>query len=205
MNMTYSQYGEDNYVIDFFNKESGFVVEIGASDGIRFSNSYKLILTGWNALLIEPNIYSFSKLKNIHENNSNIILENCGCSEKSEKNITLYCDMNDDYQQITTFSEEQMTGCKNYYHCDFYEQKIDIYKTSELFDKYNIKHIDFLSIDTESYDEFVIKGINFNTCDISLICIEHITTEIDNILISNNYSVSHKTDGNVFYKKIYEK
>jgi FkbM family methyltransferase len=201
--MVYSQYGEDEYVLSFFkdnNSEKKLVVEIGAADGFRFSNSYKLIQLGWSAILIEPNNYSFSKLKTLHENNNNVYLENCGCSDNTKLNVTLYCDKNDDYQQISTFSEKQMEGCKSYYKCDFYEQEINIYKTSDLFEKYNIKHIDFLSIDTESFDNLVIKGIDFEKCYITLICIEHFTDDISNILLSNNYEECYRTVGNVFFK-----
>lgn len=39
-----SQYGESEFLFKYFNlKKDGFLIDIGAADGYRFSNSYDLI------------------------------------------------------------------------------------------------------------------------------------------------------------------
>ena len=42
MNEYYSQYGQDKFLTEFLfkNKKNGIFVDIGANDGISFSNSY---------------------------------------------------------------------------------------------------------------------------------------------------------------------
>ena len=50
-----SQYGEDILLWNFFDhKREGFYVEVGAYDGVGFSNTYFFEAVGWTGLLIEP-------------------------------------------------------------------------------------------------------------------------------------------------------
>lgn len=53
-------------------------------------------------------------------------------------------------------SLEQANFCKEYFKCEFVEQKINVIKTSDIITK---EYVDFISIDTESWDTLVIKGI----------------------------------------------
>ncbi len=208
--MRYSQYNEEEFLNDYFGNKIGFVVEIGAADGINNSNSRMLIEKGWSALLVEPNVNNFERLKDLYDQNilssendkneSFIILENCGCSDITDKK-TFFIDRNDEYQQLSTFSEQQVIKCKNMYSCEFEEQTIQLIKTSDLFNKHNISKIDFLSIDTEAYDENVLNGINFSIMDIDIICIETDNSEIHNKLSNEGYIICFRTAGNILYKK----
>ncbi len=61
----YSQWGEDGLLEVIFNiigVTNKYVVEIGAADGLMFSNSRKLIEEGWNALLIEKEQAAYDRL-----------------------------------------------------------------------------------------------------------------------------------------------
>ena len=60
----YSQGYEEIYLLNYFkNNNTGFLVDIGAADGINNSNSKKLIELGWSGLLVEPNKKNYNKLK----------------------------------------------------------------------------------------------------------------------------------------------
>ena len=192
--MGYSQYNEEEFLKFYFKDRKGLVVEIGAADGINNSNSRMLIENGWRSLLIEPNTNNYNKLVELYKGNNNVIVENIGCSNITEEKI-FYIDHNDEYQQLSTFSKEQVVKCKNMYSCEFEEKKVEVIKTSELFSKYNISKIDFLSIDTESYDENVFSGIDFNIVDIEIICVE------DNIINLDGYELIFQNIGNKFYKR----
>ena len=62
--MSYSQLGQDLEVIKFYNnKENGFFIEIGASDGIILSNTYLLETQyKWKGICYEPIPNNFKKL-----------------------------------------------------------------------------------------------------------------------------------------------
>lgn len=198
----YAQYGEEDFLNKIFpNKKNGLVVDIGAADGIRFSNSRYLIELGWSAILVEPNRNNFEKLQKLYHNTDNVKLINTGCGNISQSNVSFYIDKNDEHEQLSTFKVNQMEKCKSIYNCDFVTTEIDIIKTSELFKKNNIEYVDFLSIDTEDFDETVIQGIDFDSVNIHLICVEHNTKVIQDILNKNNYEMVYKTVGNIFYRK----
>lgn len=65
----YSDAGQDNWVIKNFLSDvirpgyQGFFIEAGAADGLGGSNTYRLEKEyGWNGLLVEPNSYFYSQL-----------------------------------------------------------------------------------------------------------------------------------------------
>jgi FkbM family methyltransferase len=195
----YAQYNEEEFLLDYFKGiDNGVLVDIGAADGITNSNSRYLIELGWSGLLVEPNKKNFEKLVELYSNNKNIILENVGCSEIHIDSAEFYIDQNDEYQQLSTFSLEQTDKCRRMYNCEFILEKINLIKTSDLLLKHSLNKIDFMSIDTESYDTNVIKGIDFSVCDINLICIEDDNMELNEILVNKGYKVVHKT-ANIFY------
>lgn len=198
----YSQYNEEGFIDSFFkNKNNGFLVDIGAADGITNSNSRFLIEKGWGGILIEPNTKNFNKLQELYKNNKKVILENTGCSNEDILNVDFYVDQNNEYEQLSTFSQPQMIACKDYFKCEFLNLKSSLIKTSSLFENHSVYEIDFLSIDTESYDTNVILGIDFSLVKISLICVEHDSQELRNYLEHNSYEEVHRTIGNIFFKK----
>jgi len=197
----YSQGYEEHYLINYFQyTTNGVLVDVGAADGIRNSNSRRLIEQGWSGLLVEPNKKNYNKLKDLYTLNTNIILENVGCSSETDINQIFYIDKNDEHEQLSTFSYDQSVKCKNIYNCGFVEDKITLYNTTELLLKHNITNINFLSIDTEAFDSNVIRGIDFNKINIELICIENVDDSAMDILKNNNYEICFKTD-NIFFKK----
>lgn len=200
--MKFSQYNEDSILESFFKGRKGFLVDIGAADGVLNSNSRKLILEGWSAVLVEPNNKNFIKSLSLYENNPEVSVFNLGCSNNSDDDVIFYIDKNNQYEQLSTFSKEQMEWCKNYFKCDFVEEKVKVVKTSEFFESLKIQNIDFLSVDTESYDFNVIDGIDFEKTNIELICVEHVNEELINLLKKNGYVIECQDVGNTFFKKI---
>lgn len=198
----YAQYNEEEFLTNYFKGiNNGTLVDIGAADGINNSNSRYLIELGWSGLLVEPNKNNFQKLMELYSNNKNIILENVGCSENSLESVEFYIDQNDQYQQLSTFSTNQVLKCKKIYNCEFISDNINLIKTSDLLKKHNLFKIDFLSVDTESFDTNVILGIDFNVVDIDLICVEHSSDLLIEKLTSFGYKNNHNTGGNLFFSK----
>jgi hypothetical protein len=52
----YSQFGEDRWIVDNLKlPKNGFFIDVGAADGITFSNTYYFEKQGWKGLCFEPN------------------------------------------------------------------------------------------------------------------------------------------------------
>jgi len=61
----YSQFGEDGIIEAIFEKievKNKWCLEVGASDGILFSNTRRLVEQGWNAILIEKEKLAYERL-----------------------------------------------------------------------------------------------------------------------------------------------
>ena len=84
-----SQSGEDGMIEEIFkrlNIEKGVAVDIGAADGRWYSNTYSLVLNGWEVFEIEGS--DNEGLKLIAEEHSNVRYKFCYVSdEDNERNI----------------------------------------------------------------------------------------------------------------------
>lgn len=62
----YSQNNEQEAILEFFEGKVGGFLDIGAHDGIEFSNTRALALSGWRGMFVEPNPVTFSKLMSLY-------------------------------------------------------------------------------------------------------------------------------------------
>jgi len=80
--MYHSQQGEDQYLYEnFLNYENGFFIELGAMDGLVYSNTFffekKL---NWNGILIEPTV----TVETLNQNRPNCHNFSCAISTKNK-------------------------------------------------------------------------------------------------------------------------
>jgi len=197
MNNSKSQIGQD-IILDeriFKAKRNGVFVEVGALDGFGASNTYFFEKErDWSGLLIEPNPIEYNKMDNNERSLSK--KENCAISQVEQEvnflSIGGPCNV--------------LSGILEFYHPQHMqrvERELDMYKdypvghelhsTKEvvkikssrletLFDKYNMKDIDFVSIDVEGAELEVLKSINFEKVNITC------------FLIENNYGLEKETE-----------
>jgi len=75
--MPYSQNDEEKYILEH-TKETGRFLDIGAADGVVFSNTRSLYARGWDGVLVEPNFTEFSRLACEYNDPERIKLVNVG-------------------------------------------------------------------------------------------------------------------------------
>ena len=170
----YSQFEQDKFVYENFFKEknNGYFVDIGAADGIKFSNSKFFEELGWRGVCVEPNPKAFEALQSCRTNK-------CAMKAISDKIGT------DKFFQITN-GPEQLSGLQNEFNqtgisrinecynndSDFDFEYIDV--ECDLFE--NIveqTQIDFLSLDTEGNELKILQTIDFDKFDINVITVEN--------------------------------
>ena len=202
----YAQYGEENVIDSFFKKKIGGVcVDVGAADGLRYSNSRYLIESlGWSALLVEPHPTYYSRLLELYHANKNISLMNCAVYS-SPGSMPFHLYGHDEHAQVSTLSENfKERVCL--IHGDKYEnQPIDFNVVTldtvlDLAIK-NKDNIDFLSIDCEGVDMDVLISNNWEKHRPSLVCVEHSIPkqELDTFMSLVDYSLFYRTAGNSFF------
>lgn len=184
-----SQLGQDLWVLNKTNfKKMGYFVEVGASDGIKLSNTYVLETSyGWTGLCIEPDLSAYENLvKN----------RKCKCSNDLIGKLT---GENFEFVHANSFGGILDFACADNHS----EKRISFKKigrTSQLttislddeLSKYNSPNtIDYMSIDTEGSEYYILQNFDFSKWDIKLLTIEHNYSKnrylIHDLMKSNGY------------------
>ncbi|MFC4211324.1 FkbM family methyltransferase [Pedobacter lithocola] len=173
----YSQSGQDEYLNKeiFKNKTKGFFLDIGANDGVTFSNTYFFEKNlDWKGISIEPLSSSFEKLA---LNRKSLNIHGCVADFNGEGI----------FYEITGYAE-MLSGLKSKYdsrHLKRIENELEehggtlneinvqCYILNEILENNSVKKVDYLSIDIEGGELDVLKTIDFNNIDIHAISVEN--------------------------------
>jgi len=203
-----SQIGQDIAVIDFYKcknngqpKTGGFFVEIGASDGIFYSNTY--ILENeyqWKGICAEP---VPEKYELLCKNRPNSMC--CNHAVYSETGKDVVFDIAHNFDLLSGISEN--IDCHKH-HVEGNKTQITI-KTISLNDLLETSNaplfIEYLSLDTEGSEFKILKSVDFQKYTFGLIDVEHNyieprRTQIRELLISNGYEFIRQNDFDDCYK-----
>ncbi|MEI8365539.1 MAG: FkbM family methyltransferase [Parachlamydiaceae bacterium] len=168
---------QDRFVYENFfkNKLQGVFVDIGAHDGIKFSNTYFFEKhLGWTGMCVEPLPEVFERLK---ANRKCLCVQGC-IFDKYETvpflKISGYPEMlsgiieNYDPQHVRRIQTEiAMIGGKSEIIT------VKCYNLTKLLIDNNIHHVDYLSIDTEGGELGILKSIDFTRIDVEIIDVEN--------------------------------
>jgi len=181
----YGQMREDSYIHKqyFPSFHNGIFLEMGAHDGITFSNTkfFEDILN-WSGILIEPNPSLFTELCKNRPKTINIPY----AISKTEGELEFY--KNGAVSSVkSNTTQEFFKG----WHTENTEIiKVPSMRLDTVLHKTNIKRIDFWSLDVEGSEYEVLETMDWSI-PVYLICIETQTPErkkqCDDILISNGF------------------
>jgi FkbM family methyltransferase len=197
----YSQYGEEMILEKIFqNKQNGLCVEVGAADGLRYSNSRFLIESlNWRAILVEPHPDFFESLYSLYKDNDRVKIINAAVSE-TEGYADLFLYGRDIHAQVSTISAKQKERVIHYHGDKFLTepQKVKTITLSSIIDGLDV---DFLSIDCEGVDMQVLQSNDWYKNRPYLFCIEHSMEEKEllDYTDSINYVQIYKNIGNTFF------
>jgi len=187
--MSYSQLGQDLEVLRFYNnKKDGYFIEIGASDGINFSNTYLLEQKyNWKGICVEPIPKNFNLLC---KNRPNSVC--CDNAVYNESGAHVIFDIANNYDLLSGISA----------NIDCHKNAVDSNKTqivvktitfNDLLEKYQAPtFIEYLSLDTEGSELEILKSVDLTKYTFGLIDVEHNFVEprrsqIRDLLTSNGY------------------
>jgi FkbM family methyltransferase len=167
----YSQNNEEQIIIDYFGDYKGNLLDIGANDGITFSNSRKLLELGWSGELVEPANIPYLKLKELCKENKKVKLHKVAISDLRGE-LTFYSSGehvgNGDSDLLSTLSIVDKQKWEN--STVYQESKVDSLKW---LDFYNWQVYDFINIDAEGYDLSILKQMDLKELGCKCLCIEH--------------------------------
>ena len=201
-----SQYGQDQVVYELLKKpETGTFVDIGANDGVTFSNSLFFEKLKWTGICIEPHPIAFQELASAR---SCELLNACISGTDSIVDFLVVEGSSHMLSGITSFMDpthleridreiEINSGEKRFI-------KIDAICPKTLTKNYHLKKIDYLSIDTEGCEMEILKKFNFSEINVQVIGVENgsTTPELFNYLNAVGYKL-HKCVGcdEIYHKR----
>ena len=200
----YSQFQQDKFVYEnyFTNKVDGYFVDIGAADGIKFSNSKFFEELGWKGVCVEPNPKAFEALQSCRTNK-------CLMKAISDKTGTeKFFQITGGPEQLSGLVDEfSQTGIARIHEClekdkdfkyDYIEVECDLFENIA-----DQTQIDFLSIDTEGNELKILQTIDFDKFNINVITLEN--NEYDDkfvkFLSPKGYSFVTRLGCDEIYKK----
>jgi FkbM family methyltransferase len=167
MGKSYSQDLEDQMFINYFGEDyKGNILEIGAYNPEVFSNSRRLILNGWGAVLVEASTQCFNVIKDFYKNDSNVEVINYAIGGSVG-----WIDFYDSAGAVATSKKEHYDKWKDL-QLDYKKTRVESIMFEDLYSMFPYK-FDCISIDTEGMDYEVVKQIDFNKTGTSLVCIEY--------------------------------
>lgn len=212
--MYYSQCQEDVFLNSniFKNKKKGTYIELGALDGVLYSNTKFFEDTlDWKGILIEPHPEKFRYLKKNRPNN--FLFNNLVSSHKENLEFRYFVNHH------AAVSGVENTLSQHHFDCYFDKYKsvlpqktvsIKPVSLTDIVKSTDLKHIDLLSLDVEGHEYEVLKSWDFSIpIDIILIETLGVQPEKDElcrkILIENNYKFITKYKANeIFAINTYE-
>lgn len=193
----YSQQDEDKYIIQKILKDKltdGVFLELGACDGIMYSNSKTLEdHFGFSGILIEPINHFYNRLVS---NRPNCELHNCAVSTEEG--------------EVTFVGSNAEGGIKEFMKnvSNKTETKVKSRQLKNILKESQYNHIDIFILDVEGAELDVLRSIDFDEIDIYCIISEAHSDEIvknnlvKSFLEDNGFQFFERQRGNnVFFKK----
>ena len=189
---TYSQFGEDLIINNFFKNFVGKYVDIGCYHPIKYNNTLLLYEKGWTGINIDLNQTSIDLFNVVRKNDLNIL----ACLSDKEEEVVVYFD-----NKFSALNSIYTKNLDKFGIKDFKKIKVK----TKIFSNLVKDNFDFLNIDCEGNDYKILKSINLIKYNPKLICIEVNSAEdkksIFDYLNTYKYELIEVKDLSYIFKK----
>ena len=163
----YSQDNEEEIIKDHFGSKIGAFLDVGAADGMRFSNTRWLFEHGWSGVFVEPSPRQFLKLWELYKDEPKASLVNAALGEIEQLSVFHYCPDT----MVNTLNEDvyQEWSRGGFKYSSWQICILSVYRFLLSFSQ----EYDFISIDAEGESWKIALAFLHNEKFASLYCIEH--------------------------------
>lgn len=171
-----SQDGQDQFVFERLGgKRHGVFFEVGAFDGVTFSNTCALERRfGWTGIAVEPSPTGFARLRS---NRTCVLVNGCiaaasgtvkylhieGCAAMLSGVVSEY-----DMRHLDRIEREMRAGGG-----ERRELEVPCFTIEGLAASHGMSRIDYLSLDTEGGELAILESVDFSRLDVNLITVEN--------------------------------
>jgi FkbM family methyltransferase len=155
---TFSQYGEDLFLQEYFAGRQGLYIDIGGNHPLRLSNTYLLYKKGWRGIVVEPIRRMHAKHKRFRPRDTQVN----AAAGQSAGELNFYeliphflstCEPQEAKARLSSKSTK-LIG----------EYTVPVVTVAELYRKYLAPQpVSLLSVDTEGHDIHVLRGIDWKS------------------------------------------
>lgn len=173
---SYSQNGEDLIIFQYLPLPHLItLLEIGANNGVTYSNSRKLIEQGAKAVLVEPSENVFPELGSLYKDNENVYLVKAAIGIKDDEAKFYDSGVEKIHGGAKSLLATMSQPDKNKWNkvVDYKETTVRMITFDTLLKESPYKTFDFISIDAEGYDLQILEQIDLTKTGTKVICIEH--------------------------------
>ena len=165
--MMYSQNNEEQIILNYLGDSTGRFLDIGAFDGITFSNTYALVKRGWTGVMVEASPRTFVKLQsNVEDYKNNLTLVNACIVTDAERLVDFY----DNIEATATHNLPNVEKWKQQTPFEMIAVMTCHHKT--LLEK--VGHMyDFVNIDVEGSSTDLFMCLYDELPDVKIWCVEH--------------------------------
>jgi len=175
----YSQFGQDAFVAELFGqKRGGVFLDIGANDGVTFSNTLHLERAlGWTGIAVEPHPDVFKKLqasRACHLFN--------GCVSDHDGSLRFQA-VSGAASELSTLSTVEHAGDAHHqalldrmlaqYGGEKRVVEVECLTPASLLRRFGIGRIDYLSLDTEGCEMQILRAFDFSACPVEVVDVEN--------------------------------
>jgi FkbM family methyltransferase len=168
---SFAQHGEDLLVQSLIGKIRSFI-DVGANDGVLFSNTYKFAKTGARGLCFEPSPSTFNKLRLNH-----LIHPRVKCFRQAVSDKCGYLPFVEEGYEATLSSIKPATTNHGS------AMTVPAVTLSQMLNRFpTFRKIDLLSVDVEGHEREVFAGLGEKTLEASIIILEIDKSNIQSLL-----------------------
>lgn len=186
---SYSQFGEDRLILEYFNKKDGVFVEVGAFHPIQLSQTYLLEQSGWSGALVEPLPHLAALLRRMRPRSR--VFEFAVSSPSHSGSAVMHRGDNDSLASLDADAGgEQIT--------------VQTRTLDEILGEAGLPHIDFLSMDVEGFEMEVFAGFDLQRWKPSLVLLEDHVHDLrkHRHMLANGYKLVNRLGCNSWYAPV---
>jgi len=171
---SYAQHEEDKLIELLLPQGVSSFIDIGANDGVLFSNSYKFAKKGASGLCVEPSRNSFRKLKLNH-----LFHPKVKCIQSAVSNTNSHIFLNEDgYESTLSYVSKSKKNNAYSVKCQTFDKILEKYP--------QFLEVDLLTVDVEGHEREVFDALTNNKFKAKVIILESDKTQTEELLKINS-------------------